>query len=370
MDGSMFRHSLFTLLLCLGGVSLASAASLTINGTASYEINSHGGVLTLSAGEISNNSNGGHSGSMKWALWATESRYSGGGISGYILGEYQFDDVLQGGYYYSTPEVTVAYTPPPDGVYYITMTLSEYSGSEFVIRDVRTFDDTEQFGTGGGGGGALGGGVPNTTALGNNWYSSLLFGDFVVTGGGWNYCDWFGSFYPNVVGSQVWIYSLEWEWCYIESSASASSNWWCWIDSYSDWAWTTTSYYPSTYLNNVGSWCYYDSGVGDFYNNTTNGYLGGPGGGSGGGGSGGGGYTVDYILTNTGGLDQASWNQFVQTYSSALQQYGYDNFYQYSFTSNKLIMRYDVGDAATAAEVRSALQPLVGDYGGFRIDVE
>jgi hypothetical protein len=50
---------------------------------------------------------------------------------GYMLGEYDLDP-LDGGYYYSPFTATVSYTPPPDGVYYTTFVLSEYTTAGWV----------------------------------------------------------------------------------------------------------------------------------------------------------------------------------------------------------------------------------------------
>jgi hypothetical protein len=150
----VLRRLFLAMMLALGP---ASAADIDLSGTCGWTIT--GDSIDIVAGRVENNSTGGSSGSLRLQVWATPSRYSGGSISGYVIGTRNLQQ-LSGGYSYSNISGSVSFTAPPSGTYYTTLTVEEYTGSGFVIRDYQTFSDTATFGGGGGGGddGGNGGG--------------------------------------------------------------------------------------------------------------------------------------------------------------------------------------------------------------------
>jgi hypothetical protein len=115
-----------------------------MSGNTSWQQN--GNRVTLQVDRVSNNSSSATSGSLRLQLWATASPYAGGTISGYILGSYQFSQVLAPNQYYSSVTQTVTFTAPPDGTYYTTMTLEEYTASGWVIQDHVTYNTTNTWG--------------------------------------------------------------------------------------------------------------------------------------------------------------------------------------------------------------------------------
>jgi hypothetical protein len=117
----------------------AFAANLAIEGNVSYS--SGNGQVTLRADRVKNNSTSGQSGTIRLELWATSSRYSGGGISGYRTASYQFTSTLAAGSFFSNVNRTVNFTDPPDGTYFLTLLVTEWTGSQFVIRDYRNFSN-------------------------------------------------------------------------------------------------------------------------------------------------------------------------------------------------------------------------------------
>ncbi len=139
---------LASLFLLLSGP--ASATDIDLSGSCSWNIS--GSTINIVAGKVQNQTSGGSSGTLRLQIWATDFPYSGGGISGYVLGTRTLG-TLQGGYSYNSISGSVAYTTPPHGLYYTTMTVEEYSGGGYVIRDYLTFSGTSELGTGGGGGG-------------------------------------------------------------------------------------------------------------------------------------------------------------------------------------------------------------------------
>ena len=118
---------------------------------------------------MSNGRSGGRSGTLKLKLWATDSPYSGGAISGYLIAQANLGQ-LAGGQSLVDIVRTRGLADPPGGTYFMTMTLSEFDGSQDRTVDYVTFTRTASFGGGGGGGGG---------SLDAATLSSLL------AGGGW-----------------------------------------------------------------------------------------------------------------------------------------------------------------------------------------
>ena len=113
--------------------------TIDLSGSLSWKIS--GSVVNISAGKVTNNQSGGTSGSLRLRLWATNPKYIGGGIHGYVLGIRRLGQ-LQGGYSYNSIAGNVQYTAPPTGYYYTTLTLEEYTASGWVIRDYADFSGT------------------------------------------------------------------------------------------------------------------------------------------------------------------------------------------------------------------------------------
>lgn len=139
----------------LGSGGGGGSGSLSIVGNVSWSIN--GTKIDISSDEVLNNQLGGVSGTLRLRIWATTLPYSGGTINGYVLGTRSLG-TLSGGYQISNISGYVPYTPPPDGLYYTTMTLEEYTGSGYVIVDYVNFPASQYFSTGGSGGVDSGGG--------------------------------------------------------------------------------------------------------------------------------------------------------------------------------------------------------------------
>jgi hypothetical protein len=93
-----------------------------------------GSTLNLTVAQVNNICDLGASGSLRLDLWATVTPYSGGSIVGYRLGSVPLNPLV-GGYVYNNINETVAYSQPPIGSYYVTLTLSEYHNGSYVIVD-------------------------------------------------------------------------------------------------------------------------------------------------------------------------------------------------------------------------------------------
>jgi hypothetical protein len=125
---------------------------LSLEGTIGYAIS--GTTLELTADRVSNNRVGGMSGTVRLSLWATASQpFFGGAINGYRMGYYEFTTTLAGGYYFGPVDRFVSFASPPNGTYYVTMTVDEYSSSNnqsvndgFAYHDLRVFSNLITFG--------------------------------------------------------------------------------------------------------------------------------------------------------------------------------------------------------------------------------
>ena len=100
-----------------------------IVGSTSWQV--VGNSVNLNVQQVNNICTLGVSGSLRLDLWATTSPYGGGAITGYRFGSLSLNP-LTGGYVYNNISQTVPYASPPDGVYYVTLTLAEFNNGSYV----------------------------------------------------------------------------------------------------------------------------------------------------------------------------------------------------------------------------------------------
>jgi hypothetical protein len=103
-----------------------------------------GSYITLKAQRVQNYNTTYTTGALRLRVWATRSRYTGGTITGYVLGTYNMSP-LRAGYYYSNISGRVALTRPPRGTYYTTMTVEESTPTGWFIRDYVNFTSANSF---------------------------------------------------------------------------------------------------------------------------------------------------------------------------------------------------------------------------------
>ena len=132
------KYSLGLFLILIFSIEL-SAQSLS--GSWGYKID--GKQITLYGDKISNHNNGGRSGTLKVAIYATNYPYNGGAINGYKLYEYQLDP-LDAGYNYNDISNTGWCTYPPSGSYSLTILLLEYNYN-YEIVDYISMDGYTRF---------------------------------------------------------------------------------------------------------------------------------------------------------------------------------------------------------------------------------
>lgn len=124
-------------------ISVGSINAQNFSGSWGYKID--GKYITLYGDKIENQNNGGRSGTLKVAIYATNYAYNGGNsLNGYLLYEYSLDP-LNAGYYYSDISKTGWCTYPPSGSYSLTIVLLEYISYQYEIVDYITMDGYTYF---------------------------------------------------------------------------------------------------------------------------------------------------------------------------------------------------------------------------------
>jgi hypothetical protein len=118
--------ALFAVLMYLdSSVYGQTVTAITATGPATYQIT--GSDVTLSLVQIDNPTTT-ETGTLRLELWAFATPYTGQAEPGFILATYQLGQLLPN-YNISNLSETVPYTPPPDGLWYVTFMVSEFTGS-------------------------------------------------------------------------------------------------------------------------------------------------------------------------------------------------------------------------------------------------
>lgn len=127
-----------------------SQAAVQLSGTYGYVIDPATRTVRLNAERIENTSSVYTTGTLRLELWASRTPYIGGGITGYRIGVLPINSTTNGtlspNYFYSnTTGVTPITNWPPDGSYYMTMMVSEYSPGACVSADFYCIVDYGNF---------------------------------------------------------------------------------------------------------------------------------------------------------------------------------------------------------------------------------
>ncbi|MEM6638367.1 MAG: hypothetical protein AAF610_00555 [Pseudomonadota bacterium] len=127
-----------------GNTGGGGSNNLELDCLCSWSLN--GGVLSIAAERVINNRSGGLSGTLKLKLWATETPYTGGTITGYVMGEVNLGQ-LAGGFFRGPIDQQVSYRRPPNGTYFVALTLTEFDGEDRTV-DWVSFSNTHTVGGG------------------------------------------------------------------------------------------------------------------------------------------------------------------------------------------------------------------------------
>ena len=123
---------------------LGPSKLFSLTGPFRWKVSLEGGTLDIGIGKISHH-RAGATGGLKLTVWATEERFKGGTIKGHAMGSVT-KAPLKSGCVYTDVKNTAKYTPPPDGTFFITITLSEYGSDEtYSIVDFHTMSEPWTF---------------------------------------------------------------------------------------------------------------------------------------------------------------------------------------------------------------------------------
>jgi hypothetical protein len=131
-------------LVCLVFVLMSGAwcerSWASIQGNADYTID--GSTITFTVDKICRSNLGSGTGALTIQLYASQAPYSGGTLSGYVIGETAYPS---GSGCIIDIDRNETLRPPPDGTWYITMVLLEPIDGSLRIIDYRTFKDPVAF---------------------------------------------------------------------------------------------------------------------------------------------------------------------------------------------------------------------------------
>jgi hypothetical protein len=130
----------------------AQATNVTFIGAESFQVQSGGSTVALSVNEISNLSSTGTSGTLRIELWAFSAPWvPGSSQTGYVLATYGLG-TLKPNFYYSSFTETVSYSSPPNGTWYYSLLLTEYTNAPtdggYSMDDYVNFSNPVQIGPG------------------------------------------------------------------------------------------------------------------------------------------------------------------------------------------------------------------------------
>lgn len=119
--------------------------NLSIEGTWGYRTYPSTEQICVYGDKIANYRNGGKSGTLKLAVYASKKPYSGGYINGYCLFEKSLGQ-LSGGYNFTNLNKIGNLNCPPSGEYCMVLLLLEYSAyNGYEIVDYMNFNNTAKW---------------------------------------------------------------------------------------------------------------------------------------------------------------------------------------------------------------------------------
>lgn len=136
----MKKLLMYELVLCIMVIHNLIAGELKLAGNWDYAIDYNQNTINIIGDAIEYAGPERESGVIKLEVYVTNTRYSGGSITGYVLSECEFNP-LEAGYYYDNINKVLDLVPPPTGIYYVALILSEYFYGRYYIVDYLSSDD-------------------------------------------------------------------------------------------------------------------------------------------------------------------------------------------------------------------------------------
>src|SRR6185369_14975854 len=117
--------------------TVLASSDVELLGNWSYDINAS--TVHITGDKISNESEGGTSGTLQLKLYLTQEKYDGATITGKVPFVCTFDPLAAGQYYYNIDKTQAVPDPIPDGTYYVTLCLLNYIDDEYLVTDYINF---------------------------------------------------------------------------------------------------------------------------------------------------------------------------------------------------------------------------------------
>lgn len=104
----------------------ARASNVQFVGNVEYSYIGNAAVLT--ADRVQNFDSFGYSGTLHLELWAFPNPFTGSFQLGYKLAQYSLGQLTAGYYFYNINSGSILFLPPPNGVWYFALVVTEYTG--------------------------------------------------------------------------------------------------------------------------------------------------------------------------------------------------------------------------------------------------
>jgi hypothetical protein len=111
--------------------ALAPLPLFSMKGPWRWQTSYEGGTVDMSVAKISHRRTG-NTGTLKLSVWLTEAPYDGGRLYGYEIGSVR-KDALKPGFGYNEVKNVAKFVPPPAGLYYANLILSEWSDDAYRV---------------------------------------------------------------------------------------------------------------------------------------------------------------------------------------------------------------------------------------------
>lgn len=131
-------------ILCLTLSLLAAftsclTAAPKISGSVNYLFGTGNATVSMGCDALINSSAENATAAIMVKLWAMDRPYSGGPLTGHLLGSYKLAGLNPGAQYSALKKSVTATLPPRSGNYYICLSVSEYQNGAYLITDSRNF---------------------------------------------------------------------------------------------------------------------------------------------------------------------------------------------------------------------------------------
>ena len=223
--------------------SITAQASLALFGSTAYQVIEDQKQVTISIDRLQSREQGGLSSRIRVQLWATPNQHLGGDVQGSVFGSFELQRKMIGVENFDDLVRTVAYQRPANGVYFVVLTVEEYVGGRFLIREFRTFtnrltvsDAATIITTPQGEVAAFQSAFPGVAILGNGFWEDPALGIIYSPSGNWFHIRRYNR------------------WYFFTSTGTWDRGLWVWDQRYASWAYSRRDWYPAIFYARFNEW--------------------------------------------------------------------------------------------------------------------